>query len=67
MNGAHCSCGSFAGGTYDYSTIEGADCCSGHHNFDASFTTWTPGPGRTWIVVKVTKVTGEAATDACCK
>lgn len=67
VNAEACSCGSFEEGTYDYFVRDGSGgCCRGVSSGDASFTTWVPGPGRTWIVDTITEISHSDAVRACC-
>lgn len=62
-----CSCGSFEEGTYDYTIKDGSgDCCSGTSGGSAYYTNWIPGPGRTWVVTKITEISFSDAIKACC-
>ena len=66
-NAEDCGCGSHADGLYDYSVKDGTGgCWSGEGVGDALFTTWTQGPGKTWINTGVKKITAAAAISACC-
>jgi hypothetical protein len=66
-NAEDCGCGSHAEGLYDYSVKDGTGgCCKGIGSGPALYTTWTQGPGRTWINTGVKEVTVAAAQSACC-
>ncbi|MDP2159122.1 MAG: hypothetical protein Q8K02_01460 [Flavobacterium sp.] len=69
LNAEECSCGSYEQGMYDYAVLDGSGgCCGGSQNTNhgSYFTTYVPGPGMTWIVRDVQKVSFSDAVRACC-
>lgn len=69
LNAEECSCGSYEQGIYDYIVIDGSGgCCEGSQDtkYASWFTTYGPGPGNTWIVRDVVRVTFSDAVRACC-
>jgi len=69
LNAEECSCGSFEQGIYTYDVIaDSGGCCGGSHdtNYGVWFTTYKPGPGNTWVVSDVKRISFSDAVGACC-
>jgi len=69
LNAEECSCGSYESGIYDYVVIDDTGgCCEGRQDteYNSWFTTYYPGPGTTWIVRHVQRITFSDAVRACC-
>lgn len=69
LNATECGCGSMESGrTIEYSTSGDSDCCSGRQEPDSKVysMTWSPGPGRTFILDDIQEITFLSAMSVCC-
>ena len=66
-NAESCSCGSFESRSYNYTIKDGTgDLCNGSFGGQGYFTTWSPDPGRSWVVNDIKKIEFSDAINSCC-
>lgn len=66
-NAESCSCGSYESGMYRYDVKDGSGgCCDGTGSGNGYFSTYTPGPGRTWVLKDIQILKVSDAMNKCC-